>query len=107
LVRTAYRATLFPNTWAIDGSVLRVGNNLYVMFSSHQGEQSIFLAALSNPWTVSGSRVLLSQPNLAWEREGDFPVNEGPEPLYRDGRTFVVYSASHCASPGYELGLWN
>lgn len=32
-------------------------------------------------------------------------MNEGPEPLYHDGRIFVTYSASQCGSPGYKLGL--
>lgn len=101
----SYRATFFPNVWAIDGSVLELEGRLYFLFSSNTGTQNIFIAPLSNPWTISGPRVLLSAPTLPWERLGDFPVNEGPEALQRDGRTFVVYSASHCASPEYKLGL--
>ena len=45
------------------------------------------------------------EPEYAWEQEGSDSVNEGPEPLYHDGRTFVTYSASQCADPGYKLGL--
>lgn len=101
----SYRGTFFENTWAIDGSILEVQGELYFLFSSHDIDQDIFIAPMSNPWTIDGPRVMISRPTYAWERHGDFPVNEGPEPLYRDGRTFVVFSASHCASPEYKLGL--
>jgi len=54
---------------------------------------------------VSGSRTLLTAPTYAWEQEGSDSVNEGPVALYHQGRTFVTYSASQCADPGYKLGL--
>jgi GH43 family beta-xylosidase len=41
---------------------------------------------------------------LSWERQ-TAPVNEGPEPLYHNGRVMVVYSASACWGPDYKLGL--
>jgi GH43 family beta-xylosidase len=59
---------------------------------------------MSNPWTPSGPKVKLSTPNKSWETQGG-AVNEGPEPLYHDGKTFIVYSASFCATPEYKLGL--
>jgi GH43 family beta-xylosidase len=94
------------NYWAIDGSILQIGTRLYFMFSAWQGAtQNIWIMAMANPWTVSGSRTLLSAPTYAWEQEGSDSVNEGPVALYHQGRTFVTYSASQCASPGYKLGL--
>ncbi|MGC4069091.1 MAG: glycoside hydrolase family 43 protein [Polyangiaceae bacterium] len=94
------------NYWAIDGSVLKVGTRLFFMFSAWQGStQNIWIMAMDNPWTVSGNRTLLSAPTYAWEQEGTDSVNEGPVALYHQGRTFVTYSASQCASPGYKLGM--
>ncbi|MEE6308928.1 family 43 glycosylhydrolase [Plantactinospora veratri] len=93
--------------WQLDASVLRVNNNLYLLGTYNAGGsygQSLFITPLSNPWTISGSRVRLTSPTLSWERQ-THPVTEGPEPLYRNGRTMIVYSASACWGPDYKLGL--
>jgi GH43 family beta-xylosidase len=100
-----FRATLI-NSWAIDGGILRVNGSLYFLFSAWSGSyQNVYIQAMSNPWTLTGSRTLLTSPTYAWEQEGTAFVNEGPAALYHDGRIFVTYSASQCASPGYKLGL--
>ncbi|GIG88293.1 family 43 glycosylhydrolase [Plantactinospora endophytica] len=93
--------------WQLDASVLRVNNSLYLLGTYNAGGsygQSLFITPLSNPWTISGSRVRLTSPTLSWERQ-THPVAEGPEPLYRNGRTMIVYSASACWGPDYKLGL--
>lgn len=59
---------------------------------------------MSNPWTLSGTRRLLSAPTYGWETAGG-AVNEGPEVLQRNGKTFIIYSASHCSTPDYKLGM--
>ncbi|GAB4424918.1 MAG: hypothetical protein Kow00106_21650 [Anaerolineae bacterium] len=104
----SYRARLFDpqnDTWAIDGSVLELDGSLYFLFSAFVGaRQSLFIAPMRNPWTLSGPRVLISQPEYRWETVGGF-VNEGPVALQHDGRTFIVYSASACATPDYKLGM--
>lgn len=104
----SYKARIFDpanDGWAIDGSVLRLGGALYYLFSSWVGdEQSLFIAPMSDPWTISGERVLISRPALPWERRSG-NVNEGPVALQRGGRTFVVYSASACWGDDYALGM--
>lgn len=104
----AYKARLFDlanDVWAIDGSVLQLNGALYFLFSSWVDRfQTLFIAPMSNPWTLSGSRVAISQPEYEWEQSGAF-VNEGPVALQHDGKTFIVYSASFCATPDYKLGL--
>src|SRR5690606_35811786 len=65
---------------------------------------SMFIAPMSNPWTLSGPRVMIAQPDYDWERVG-LNVNEGPVALYHDDRIFIIYSASHCATPDYKLGM--
>lgn len=92
--------------WAIDGSILEHDGDRFFMFSSWSGgTQNVYIVQMTNPWTVTGNRTLLTSPAYPWEQEGSDSVNEGPEPLHHDGRTFVTYSASQCADPGYKLGL--
>jgi GH43 family beta-xylosidase len=98
--------------WAIDTSVLQLNDALYLLFSAFPGsdisaitnDQNLYIASMSNPWTLSGDRVLLSSPTYDWERQ-DGNVNEGPVALHHDGRTFIVYSASGCWGPNYKLGM--
>ncbi|MFF6785732.1 family 43 glycosylhydrolase [Streptomyces sp. NPDC012510] len=91
--------------WLIDASVLKHDNKLYLVGSGkiNGSEQSLVIAAMSNPYTLSGPFTIISSPTLSWERQGG-PVNEGPEPLYHDGRTFLSYSASFCGTAEYKLG---
>src|SRR6185295_3434994 len=104
----SYKARIFaPNAdgWAIDGSVLSLNGALYFLFSSWEGdEQGVYIAPMSNAWTISGNRVRISRPTNAWER-ALANVNEGPVALQRNGQTFIVFSASACWGPGYALGL--
>jgi len=59
---------------------------------------------MSNPWTITGNKMELAHPTYDWEKSG-MKVNEGPEVLQKDGKTFVVYSASFCNTPDYKLGV--
>ncbi|WP_433003795.1 family 43 glycosylhydrolase [Kribbella sp. CA-294648] len=92
------------STWELDPSILQHNGKLYLMGSAIDGTQSLTITPLSNPYTISGARRTISQPTLAWERQ-TAPVNEGAEPLYRNGRVMIVYSASACWGPDYKLGL--
>jgi GH43 family beta-xylosidase len=67
------------------------------------GNSNLYIAAMSNPWTISGTQVMISQPEYAWEQRG-YWVNEGPAVLKRNGRIFVSYSAS-ATDANYCLGL--
>lgn len=103
-----YKGRLYDpqnDTWAIDGSILKLNDALYFLFSSWVGEnQNMFIAPMSNPWTLSGPRVLISQPEYDWEKSG-LNVNEGPVALYHDDQVFIIYSASYCVTPDYKLGM--
>ena len=100
--------------WAIDPTVFENAGKLYAAWSGWPGDtdgtQNIYLARLKNPWTIAGSRVLLSGPQYDWEEFGDLPsrhvnVNEGPEFLEHAGKIFLIYSASGCWTDRYALGL--
>ncbi|WP_083257253.1 glycoside hydrolase family 43 protein [Arcticibacter eurypsychrophilus] len=104
--------------WAIDGTVFEHGGQLYMLWSGWQGnsngQQDIYIARMSNPWTIDGQRVRISAPHFDWEKDGDLNdaqnpshvnVNEGPQFLENKGKLFVVYSASGCWTDSYALGL--
>ncbi|MEK5033331.1 family 43 glycosylhydrolase [Paenibacillus sp. FSL R7-0302] len=98
------------NKWAIDGLAMEVDDALYFVWSGWEGDmnaaQNTYIAPMSDPLTISGPRVLLSEPLLAWEQAGGPPyINEGQSILYHDGRVFIVYSGAGSWTPYYSLGL--
>lgn len=100
-----FMGTPLPDQWNIDGSYLELNGNLYLLWSEWVGEnQSIRIAAMSNPWTVSGTQVTISQPSYSWETVGG-NTNEAPVVLQHNGRTFITFSASSCNTADYKLGL--
>jgi GH43 family beta-xylosidase len=95
--------------WAIDATVLEMpGGKLFLIWSGWEGTnnvaQHLYLAPMSNPWTISGERVRISSPELAWETRGRPLVNEGPEVLWRGPHLFIIYSASGSWGDDYCLG---
>jgi GH43 family beta-xylosidase len=92
------------NTWELDPTILQLNGQLYLLGTYLDGSQPMFIRPMSNPWTASGTRRRLSTPTFSWETVGG-AVNEGPEVIQRNGRTFIVFSVSHCSTPDYKLGL--
>ena len=97
------------NKWAIDGTVLQLGGELYFAWSGWEGNenvaQNIYIAHMSDPCTIDSERVLLSTPTYGWEKVGDPHVNEGPTFLTNGDRVFLVYSASGSWTDNYCLGM--
>lgn len=107
--------------WAIDASVFEHKGKLYAIWSGWEyetnGVQSIYIAAMKNPWTIEGPRARICTPSLSWETIGDLKansatgdpahvdVNEGPEMLKRGDKLFLIYSASGCWTEHYCLGM--
>ncbi|UKT65029.1 family 43 glycosylhydrolase [Pedobacter mucosus] len=103
------------NQWAIDGSVLTVGTTNYFVWSGWENDatkykQYLYIAPMSNPWTISGNRVKISSPTNNWEKyepSGSLGagVNEGPIMLQKNASSpvFVIYSASRYSSDNYCL----
>ena len=95
--------------WAIDATVLQMpGDRLYLIWSGWEGAENVaqhlYIAPMSNPWTISGERVRLSSPELGWEKHGNPLINEGPEVLWHGDRLFLIYSASGSWGDDYCLG---
>lgn len=101
---------LADDKWAIDGTLLNLNGQLYFAWSGWENaadnrKQNIYISKMKDPWTADGPRVLVSTPEYDWEKQGDPDVNEGPEFLTHDDKVFLVYSASHCSTDAYALGM--
>ena len=112
------KLTTAEDKWSIDGSVYRHRDSLFLIWSGWEsdtnGQQNIYIARMSNPWTVTGERVKISSPELEWETHGDLNnpndvphvnVNEGPQILEYKDKLFLIYSASGCWTDYYALGM--
>jgi|GEM_PF-375894 len=93
--------------WAIDGSVLEYQGNRYFVWSGWQGfvdgRQDLYIARMSNPWTLSTDRSLIAFPTYSWEQHG-LPLVEGPTALVKNGKLHIIYSASGFWTNEYALG---
>lgn len=87
--------------WAIDQEVLTHDGARYLMWSGKSGPtyNQLFIAPMSNPWTVSGPRVHLPAPGGCPE------VREGPSILQRGGTTFMIYSTCDTGKADYQLWM--
>ncbi|MBF0196616.1 MAG: glycoside hydrolase family 43 protein [Planctomycetes bacterium] len=96
------------NRWAIDGTVLEYGKELYFVWSGWEGfhnvQQNIYIAKMSSPTKISGERILISRPKYNWERIGRPLINEGPQIIKNGNDVFVIYSASGSWTDDYCLG---
>lgn len=95
--------------WAIDGVVFEYGGQLYMVWSGWPGDQgdfpqNLYIAPMSDPLTLSGGRVLLSEPEELWERSVA-AIQEGPQVFIHDGQLSIVYSANASWTTAYSLGL--
>lgn len=93
--------------WAIDGTVLQYRNEMYFVWSGWEGDsngtQQLYIAHMSDPCTIDSERVLLSRPELSWERV-TMAIQEGPVAVVTDDACAIVYSASASWKNGYCLG---
>ena len=105
-----YKAKLSPTTdrWAIDGTPFDYGGQQYMAWSGWEGttnvSQYIYVAKMSNPYTISGERAEISRPDYAWEKVGTPTVNEGPEALISGNTVNIIYSGSGSWTNDYCLG---
>lgn len=93
--------------FAIDGGIIRYKDELYNIWSGTQKGlpgQQLYIAHMSNPWTIDSKRVMLKKAEFEWEYT-DGHVIEGPATLYRNNKIHVIYSATGGTSPNYCLGM--
>lgn len=111
----AYKARLFDpehDYWAIDPTVFQTFHGGgYVVWSGtpqdqmqYEKPQYLYIAKLTNPWTLAAPRVEISRPEYAWEQV-DGAVNEGPAVLRHEDRLFLTFSGSGCWTDDYAVGI--
>jgi GH43 family beta-xylosidase len=102
-----FKGQLNTGGWAIDGTPMTWNDQLYFVWSgwpgATDGQQNLYIAPMSDPLTISGTRSLISSPTYAWEQHG-LPINEGPQILNHNGKLHIIYSASGYWSQNYALG---
>ena len=79
------------------------GKHYFLWAQKTHNISDIFIAQLSNPWTLCTPAVRLSHPEYAWELHG-FPVDEGPGVIKHGGKIFITFSGSGTDSL-YCVGL--
>lgn len=99
------------NIWAIDLTVGRINGQLYAVWSGWERNastdktaQHLYIARMSNPWTLATPRVKISSPEETWERGTELDLNEGPQFLEHNGQVFIIYSTRESWLPAYKLG---
>ncbi len=89
--------------YAIDGTVLRTPHGgFYFVWCGRPSPagQGLYITRMANPWTLEGPRVYLPADGF-----GCRVVREGPVPLVRNGKIFLIYSACAADTPDYKLGM--
>lgn len=101
------------DVWAIDLTVLEIGGQLYAIWSGWDGAndqfpQNLYIAPMSDPWTICGQRQLLARPDLPWEMT-TAQLLEGPQVWQWDNQLLILYSADASWSDEYKMGalVWN
>ncbi|MFC5471810.1 family 43 glycosylhydrolase [Cohnella suwonensis] len=94
-------------SFALDATTFEHRGVRYLVWAQYDQEtpasSNLYIAEMSDPWTIRDEQVLLTKPEYAWEIIGHL-VNEGPAVLKKNGRIFISYSASATDS-NYCMGL--
>lgn len=108
----SYQPGIIPtntNTqYAIDLGVFRLSGKYYAVWSGYpagSSDQKLYIATMSNPYTITSSRVVISSADKYWELYNS-KINEGPAFLKNKGKGkfFVVYSCNGSWTKQYRLG---
>lgn len=97
-----------PDSHAIDGTIFKWKNEYYFLWSSYKSssstQQQIYIAHMSNPYTIDSDKVLISKATYSWEKHGNY-INEGPQVLIKNDTLHIIYSASGADTIYYCLGM--
>ncbi len=108
-----YKENIVPtannSAYAIDLGTFVMDGQRYAVWSglpdkNVDANQCIYIAKMSNPYTISSNRVRLSMAEKGWETKSSERINEGPAILRRNGKIFIVYSANGSWTKYYTLG---
>lgn len=97
------------DTFAIDGTVLTLGDTNYFIWSGWAGyenvAQNIYIAEMTSLTSVRGEKQLISEPEYDWEMKQTPLINEAPQVIVKDDTINLVYSGSGSWDNDYALGL--
>lgn len=102
-----------PNSakWAIDLTTVKMNGQRYAIWSGWENnedtdktKQHLYIATMSNPFTINSNRVKISSPEEPWETGGPLDLNEGPQILRKDEKVHVIYSTRESWMVEYRLG---
>lgn len=94
-------------TFALDATSFVHQGTQYLVWAQKdpeiKGNSNLYIAPMSNPWTLGGAQVMLTKPEYEWEKIG-FLVNEGAAVIKHGGKIFISYSGS-ATDHNYCMGL--
>ncbi|KAK9777539.1 hypothetical protein SCAR479_05932 [Seiridium cardinale] len=108
-----------PDQWAIDGTILELSGELYLVYSGWPLDdhghsdltQQLFILKLDDPTIVGSHPVMISAPEHPWEfttdDNGAHGINEGPQFLESPSGKWkgIVYSAAGSWTHEYKLAV--
>ncbi|WP_248925961.1 family 43 glycosylhydrolase [Paenibacillus hamazuiensis] len=100
------KVTDSTDEFALDSNVFQVNGQYYITWSGWNGsnhDQHIYIASMSNPYTINSARTLIAAPTQSWERATGVGVCEGPSALVKNGNVYISYSGSQ--NSAYSMGL--
>ncbi len=98
--------------YAIDMTTFELKGKRYAVWSGNRSredgsKQDIYIATMSNPYTIDCPRVEISRADQPWENiTTSNAINEGPAILVNEeaGKLFCVYSCNGSWTTNYRLG---
>lgn len=98
--------------YAIDMTTFELNGQRYAVWSGNRSredgsKQDIYIATMSNPWTINSPRVEISRADQPWEMiTTSNSINEGPAILINEEakKLFCVYSCNGSWTTNYRLG---
>ncbi|CRK17119.1 hypothetical protein BN1708_011945 [Verticillium longisporum] len=97
------------DTFSLDATTFVVKGTRYLCWAQSDPNwqngvgTGLMLAPMENPWSIRKPAIVITRPELSWERIGH-NVNEGAYVLERNGKLFLTYSAS-ATDQNYAMGL--
>ena len=94
---------------SVDATTFSNGGVRYLVWAQRgpenrmDGPMDLYIARMSNPWTITGQQVKISAADRPWELR-ERHTNEGPAVLRRNGKIFITYSANYVDAT-YCMGM--
>ncbi len=77
---------------ALDATTFEHQGVRYLVWAQNDPQMkgtNLYIAEMSNPWTLRGKQVMLTKPEYSWETAGHW-VNEGAAVLKKNGKIYIV-----------------